>query len=113
MESGRLLPSLQVDLHQARHIQQHCVSVEVIAFLCAISLYCCFESEFDFEPFQETARGKNKLDLSKLKNSIGQSTFDVDSSAATKKLKQKMARKYGHLSHTTDWSTEKKWWHFT
>ena len=93
--------------------KQMSFAVEVLAYVFAVSLHCCFEPEFDFEPFQETARGQQRLDLSKVKDSIGRSTFDIDSSASSKRLRQKMARKYGHLSHTTNWGNDKRWWPFT
>ena len=88
------------------------VPVEIFPLMLALIMYCCFESEFDFEPFEDREKGK-RLDLGKVRESMGKAAFDVDSSASTKKLRQKMARKYGHLSHTVDWSNDKKWWQFS
>lgn len=94
-------------------LSQKNVLVESMAYLLLFLSFCCFEEEFTFDAFQESPTAKERLDLTKIKTSMaGRSSFDLDSSAAAKKLHQKMARKYGHLSHTTDWGSGKKCWPF-
>lgn len=61
-----------------------CGVVECLTLLTALLLNCCCEPALDFEPFEESLSDR-KLDLSKVRTSIGKSSFEIDSGVSTKK----------------------------